>query len=126
MFWEFEPRLLIKNILIKKFRGLAANDPSTLRSMLTTLKYLIPEVHTVLDVDPFWEALVLLHVVGQGVVPVGHFPLGQEDGVVEPHLLAARHPADVVGHVVKLFGARHLRLHQLLKHGINDDRAREV
>jgi hypothetical protein len=36
-----------------------------------------------------WEALVLLHKVGHGVVPVRRVALREEDGVVEPDVLVA-------------------------------------
>ena len=41
--------------------------------------YLIPEFQARLNVGALGEALVLLHVVGEGVVAVGHLLLRQED-----------------------------------------------
>ena len=41
--------------------------------------YLVPEFEARLDVGSLGEALVLLHVVGEGVVAVGHLLLRQED-----------------------------------------------
>ena len=46
---------------------------------LAVLSYLVPEFEARLDVGALGEALVLLHVVGEGVVAVGHLLLRQED-----------------------------------------------
>lgn len=47
------------------------------------------EVQGLLDVHALWEAVILPHEVGQGVVPVGGSPLGEEHRVVEVQLLVA-------------------------------------
>ena len=53
------------------------------------LSYLEVKVCSTLDVVPLGKALLLKHVVGQGKVSVGSVLLGEEDGIVEPHVLAA-------------------------------------
>ena len=54
------------------------------------VSYLVPEFEARLDVGALGEALVLLHVVGEGVVAVGHLLLRQEDWIVETHEAVAR------------------------------------
>ena len=49
----------------------------------TSVTYLKVEIQAVLECEPLGEALVLLHVVGEGVVPVGSLPLAQKHGIVE-------------------------------------------
>ena len=46
------------------------------------------------------KATLLPHEVGQGVVPISCFPLGEEDRVRETHSRSARHPlySTVIGH----------------------------
>ena len=84
---------------------------------------LVPEVQAVLYVGPRGEGVVLLQLVGQGVVPVRVFPLRQEDAVVEPNLLAARHAGEVVEDVVKLGRVGKLRLDEFLHQGDGEDGA---
>ena len=57
---------------------------------LAVVSYLVPEFEARLDVGSLGEALVLLHVVGEGVVAVGHLLLRQEDWIVETHEAVAR------------------------------------
>ena len=57
--------------------------------ILVACTYLEVEVRSTLDVVPLGKALLLEHVVGQGKVSVGSVLLGEEDGIVEPDVLAA-------------------------------------
>ena len=62
------------------------------------------ELEDLVDVRAVGEAAVLPHEVGERVVPVRHVALGEEGGVVEADVLAARHVAEEVVHEVKLGG----------------------
>ena len=88
--------------------------------------YLEVEVEGVLQVEARGEALVLLHEVCEGEVPVGRVPLREEHRVVETDVRPARHapgevllsisaitlalhPPEVSHEEVKLGGHRQLR-----------------
>ena len=58
-----------------------------------------------------WEALVLPHEVGEGEVPVGGVSLGQEDGVLEADVGAARHLREEVLNHLELVCERGLGVH---------------
>ena len=58
-----------------------------------------------------WEALVLPHEVCEGEVPVGRVSLGQEHGVLEADVGAARHLREEVLDHLELVCERGLGVH---------------